>query len=45
MLPLAARVGKTEIDIFDVVVFDRLENILGGLHVTAFPWSSFGWEN
>jgi hypothetical protein len=32
MLPLAARVGETEIDVLDVVIFDRLEHILGGLH-------------
>ena len=32
VLPLAARVRETEIDVLDVVVLDRLEHILGGLH-------------
>jgi hypothetical protein len=33
MLPLAARVRKPEIDKFYIVVLERLEYILGGLHV------------
>ena len=36
VLPFAARVGKTQVDIFDVVVLDRLEHILGGLHGQPF---------
>ena len=36
VLPLAARIGETEIDIFDVVVLDRLQDILGGLHDWPF---------
>jgi hypothetical protein len=33
MLPLATRVGETQIDVLDVIVLDRLEDILGGLHI------------
>ena len=36
MLPLAPRIGEAEIDIFDVVVLDRLQDILGGLHHLPF---------
>ena len=36
VLPFAARVGETEIDIFDVIVLDRLQDILGGLHGLPF---------
>ena len=36
VLPLAARIGKAQIDIFDVVVLDRLQDILGGLHDLPF---------
>ena len=32
VLQLAARVGEAEIDVLDVVVLDRLQHILGGLH-------------
>ena len=32
MLPLAGHVGEAEIDIFDVIVLDRLEDILGVFH-------------
>src|SRR6202167_6225976 len=32
MLPLAARVGKTQIDVFHVVVLDRFQDVFGGLH-------------
>ena len=28
VLPLAARIGESQIDVFDVVVLDRLENVL-----------------
>ena len=36
VLPLAARIGKAQIDIFDVVVLDRLQDFLGGLHGLPF---------
>jgi hypothetical protein len=32
VLPLAARIGKAQVNIFDVIVLDRLQDILGGLH-------------
>src|SRR2546430_8993773 len=32
VLPLAARIGETKVDVFDVVVLDRLQDIFGGLH-------------
>ena len=38
VLPLAARVGEPEVDIFDVIVLDRLQDVPGGLHVVqTFP--------
>ena len=36
VLPLAARIGEAQVDIFDVVVLDRLQDILGGLHGLPF---------
>jgi hypothetical protein len=33
VLPLAARIGETQVDIFDVIILDRLKDVLGGLHV------------
>ena len=36
VLPLAARIGETQVDIFDVIVLDRLKDILGGLHGLPF---------
>ena len=42
MLPLAARIGESEIDVFDVIVLDRLQDILGGLHVRPLPFDSDG---
>ena len=36
VLPLAARIGEAQIDIFDVIVLDRLQDILGGLHDLPF---------
>ena len=33
VLPLAARIGEAQVDVFDVLVLDRLQDILGGLHV------------
>jgi hypothetical protein len=32
VLPLAARIGETKVDVFDVVVLDRFQDIFGGLH-------------
>src|SRR5207237_523754 len=32
VLPLAPRIGEAEVDIFDVVVFDCFQDVLGGLH-------------
>src|SRR5206468_10212783 len=32
MLPLAARIGETQVDVFDVVVLDRLQDVFAGLH-------------
>ena len=36
ILGVAAWVGETQIDIFDVVVLDRLKDFLGGLHSLPF---------
>jgi hypothetical protein len=36
VLPFAAWIGEAQIDIFDVVVLDRLQDILGGLHDLPF---------
>ena len=36
VLPLAARIGEAQVDIFDVIVLDRLQDILGGLHGLPF---------
>jgi hypothetical protein len=39
VLPLAARIGETEIGVFDVIVFDQLHDIFGcrhGLHSPFF---------
>ena len=36
MLPLAPWIGEAEIDIFDVIVLDRLQDFLGGLHALPF---------
>src|SRR6202040_1641564 len=36
MLPLAAWVGETQVDVFDVVVLDRLQDVFGGLHEYPF---------
>ena len=32
VLPLAARIGETEIDVFHVVVLDHLQDVFGGRH-------------
>ena len=34
VLPLAARIGETEIDVFHVVVLDHLHYVFGGRHGT-----------
>src|SRR5215470_9547461 len=39
VLPLAARVGEAKIRIFDVVVLDELQDILGGRHRISSPFS------
>ena len=44
VLPLAARIGEAQIDIFDVVVLDRLKDVLGGLHDLPFL-VGFGWTS
>ena len=36
VLPLAARIGETQIDVFDVVVLDRFKDVFGGLHEYPF---------
>src|SRR6185312_1509728 len=36
VLPLAARIGETQVDVFDVVVLDRLQDVFGGLHEYPF---------
>ena len=36
VLPLSARIGEAEVHILDVIILDRLEDVLGGLHVDAF---------
>src|SRR4029078_7033501 len=39
VLPLAARIGETEIDIFDVVVLDQFEDVFGRLgHLNTYPF-------
>ena len=42
VLPLAARIGEAEVDVFDVVVLDRLEHVFGGLHGPSQSFSSLG---
>jgi hypothetical protein len=37
VLPLAARIGEAQVDVLDVVVLDRFEDVFGGLH--EFPLS------
>jgi len=37
MLPLAARIGEPEVDIFDVVLLDQIHNLLGIRH-RYFPF-------
>jgi hypothetical protein len=32
VLPLAAWIGETQVDVFDVVVLDRFQDVFGGLH-------------
>ena len=41
MLPLAARIGETQVDVFDVVVLDRFQDVFGGLHEYPF-WFTGG---
>src|SRR5260370_14922210 len=36
MLPLAARVGEAQVDVFHVVVLDRFQDVFGGLHEYPF---------
>jgi len=36
VLPLAPRIREAEVDVFDVLILDRLEDILGGLHAEPF---------
>ncbi len=36
MLPLAARIGEAQVDVFDVVVLDRFQDVFGGLHEYPF---------
>jgi hypothetical protein len=36
MLPLAAWVGETQVDVFHVVVLDRFQDVFGGLHEYPF---------
>ncbi|MGY3420852.1 hypothetical protein ACVWZW_001327 [Bradyrhizobium sp. F1.13.4] len=36
VLPLAARIGEAQVDVFDVVVLDRFQDVFGGLH--AYPF-------
>ena len=47
VLPLAARIGEAEVDVFDVVVLDRLEHVLGGLHASVlfFPCYESRWPD
>ena len=42
MLPFAARICKAQIDIFHIIVFNKLENILSGLHFHASLISLLG---
>src|SRR5258707_10063185 len=44
MLPLAARIGEAKVNEFYVFVLDFAQDILGGLHLGAFPgsWSTNG---
>jgi hypothetical protein len=34
VLPLAARIGETEVDVFHVVILDHLQSIFSGRHGT-----------
>ena len=36
VLPLAARIGETQVDVLDVVVLDGLQDVFGGLHGYLF---------
>ena len=38
MLPLAARVGEAEICVFNVIVLNKLQDILGGGHRLSSPF-------
>jgi hypothetical protein len=40
MLPLAARIGEAQVDVLNVVVLDRFQDVFGGLH--EFPLSLAG---
>jgi hypothetical protein len=42
VLPLAARVGEAQVDVFDVIVLDGLQDFFGGRHEYLFGWSSQG---
>ena len=44
VLPLAARIGETQVDVFDVVVLDRFQDIFGGLHEYPF-WLRDGFQH
>ena len=36
VLPLAARIGEAQVDVFYVVVLDRFQDVFGGLHEYPF---------
>jgi hypothetical protein len=44
MLPLAARIGEAEVDIFNVFVLDSLENVLGSRHFTPLVDERNFWD-
>ena len=38
VLPLAARIGETQVDVFHVVVLDRFQDVFGRRHGSRFPF-------
>ena len=44
VLPLAARIGEAQVDVFYVVVLDRFQDVFGGLHEYPF-WLRDGFQD
>ena len=45
VLPLAARIGEAQVDVFHVVVLDRFQDVFGGLHEYPFWLLRVGFQN